>query len=389
MPTTYDVIVLGGGTMGSAAAWELGKRGARALVLEQFAHIHPFGAHGGQTRVIRHAYAEGEEYVPLVRRADDLWQALEEESGRRILVRCGGLELAAPGFTHASAARRSAEAQGLPHETISAEEANRRWPAVRVPADWDVLYSPQAGFLLTEPALRAMGEGARRRGVVIREHEPVTGWEVDGEGITVRTEQGTYRADRLIVTAGAWSGRLLEHLGLPLTVLRKVLWWLAVEDPAPFAPERFPVFIADSPLGEIYGFPIFERPGLKIADHAGGDPTLPDAVDRTVREGESANVAALAQQLFPLATAHVLESVVCLYTNTPDHDFVVDRYPGEERVVLGAGFSGHGFKFATAVGELLVQLALDPGAETLPRLSPRRFSAHVGVAGATGGAAPR
>jgi glycine/D-amino acid oxidase-like deaminating enzyme len=169
--TSYDAIVLGGGTMGSAAAWELGKRGLRALVLEQFGHVHGLGAHGGKTRIIRHAYAEGAEYVPLVQRADELWLDLERESRRRILVRCGGLELAAPGFTHAANARRSAEAHGLPFERLTPAEATRRWPAVRVPDDWDAFFSPQAGFLLTEPALQAMADGARQRGVEIREHE--------------------------------------------------------------------------------------------------------------------------------------------------------------------------------------------------------------------------
>lgn len=372
--TTFEVIVLGGGTMGTAAAWELGKRGVRALVLEQFGHVHALGAHGGKTRIIRHAYAEGAEYVPLVQRADELWLELEEEAGVRVLVRCGGLELAAPGFGHAENARRSAERHGLPHETMTPAEASRRWPAVRVPDGWDVLFSPQAGFLLTEPALHSLGDGARRRGVEIRTDEPVRGWSSDGEGVAVRTDRATYRADRLIVTAGAWSSPMLAGLGLPLTVLRKVLWWLAVADAAPFAPDRFPVFIADSALGEIYGFPIWEHAGLKIADHAGGEPTSPDAVERAVGDEEGGNVVALARQLFPLATERVVESTVCLYTMTPDHDFVVDRYPGQERVVIGAGFSGHGFKFATAVGELLVRLALEPGAETLPRLALGRFA---------------
>jgi len=372
--TSYDVIVLGGGTMGTAAAWELGKRGVRALILEQFEHVHDRGAHGGKTRIIRHAYAEGPEYVPLVERADDLWQALEAESGRRILVRCGGLELAAPGYAHAASARRSAEVHGLPHETLSPAEATRRWPAVAVPEDWDVLFSPQAGFLLTEPALEAMADGARRRGVAIQTLEPARSWSTAGGGVEVRTDRATYRAERLIVAAGAWSGPLLAELGLPLTVLRKVLWWLAVEDPVPFAPDRFPVFITDSDSGEIYGFPIFEHSGLKIADHGGGDPTSPDAVDRRVREEEKGNVVALARRLFPLATDRVLESAVCLYTMTPDHDFVIDRHPEHRRVVLGAGFSGHGFKFATAVGELLVSLAMDDRAETLPRLSLARFA---------------
>ena len=371
----YDVIVLGGGTMGSAAAWELGKRGAHALVLEQFRHVHDRGEHGGKTRIIRHAYAEGPEYVPLVQRADALWLVLEAESGQRILVRTGGLELAAPGYTHARDARESADRHGLPYEWLSPAEANRRWPGIRVPDGWDVLFSPQAGFLLTEPALRSLAAAARRLGVEVREEEPARAWGATASGAWVRTDQGTYHADRLIVTAGSWAGQLLADLGLPLTVLRKVLFWLAVDDPTPYAPERFPIFITDSELGSIYGFPICEHPRLKIANHSGGDPTTPETVDRTVRDGEQADVVALARHVLPGVTDRVLESAVCLYTMTPDTDFVVDRHPAWPQVVIGAWFSGHGFKFATAIGEHLVALALDPAARPYPRLALDRFGA--------------
>ncbi|MBA2519670.1 MAG: N-methyl-L-tryptophan oxidase [Chloroflexia bacterium] len=369
----YDVIVIGGGTMGTAAAWELGKRGVRSLVLEQFNHIHPFGAHGGRTRVIRHAYAEGPEYVPLVQRADRLWLQLEEESGERILMRTGGLELAAPGFGHARSARASADRHGLPYEWLTPDEGRRRWPMVSIPDDWDVMFSPQAGYLYTDAALRTMAASARNRGVDIHEQEPVLGWESSDTGVAVTTTRGTYRADRLIITAGAWSSEVLADLGLPLHILRKSLWWFDVEDPALFAPDRFPVFVADSDIGEIYGFPIDDYPGLKVADHSGGDRTTPHSVERTVRVDEAANVASMVKRLFPTATDRIREQAVCLYTMTPDGDFIMDRHPTVPGVVFGAGFSGHGFKFTTAVGEHLVALALDPAHEPIPRLALNRF----------------
>ncbi|MDP9366600.1 MAG: N-methyl-L-tryptophan oxidase [Chloroflexota bacterium] len=371
--THYDVIVLGGGTMGSAAAWSLAKRGARTLVLEQFSHVHPFGSHGGRTRVIRHAYAESPAYVPLVQRADDLWLELEHLAGEKILHRTGGLELAAPGYRHARAARESAQLHGLPHEWLTPQEANRRWDAVNVPEDWDVLFSPQAGFLLNEPALRSLARFAVRLGAELHEHEPARDWGATADEVWVRTDRETYRADRLVVTAGAWAASLLADLGLPLTVLRKVLFWLAVEDPAPLALGRFPVFIVDSDAGEIYGFPIHDHPGLKIAEHSGGQPTDPNTVDRTVRDEEKQSVVALSGRIFRGVTDRVLESTVCLYTMTPDTDFVVDRHPASPRVVLGAGFSGHGFKFATSVGELLAALALDEATEPYPHLALSRF----------------
>jgi len=372
--THYPVIVLGGGTMGSGAAWELGKRGVPALVLEQFDHVHALGSHGGQTRIIRHAYAESPAYVPIVRRADDLWVALEAETGTRVLHRTGCLDLAAPGYDHARAARRSAEAWGVPFDWLAGAEVRRRFPGWAVPDAWEACFDPRAGFLEVEPALRALGAAARDRGVTIREREPARSWRVDGDGVVVETDQGTYSGDRLIVTAGAWAGTMLGELGLPLTVLRKTVWWFGLRDPAPYDEARFPVWIAASDAGELYGFPLAcGEVGLKVAEHSGGQPTDPATVDREARDEEAAPVYAAASRLMPSLTPTITRRAVCLYTMTPDTDFVVDRHPEQPQVVLGAGFSGHGFKFAPAIGEHLVALALDGGAEAYPHLGLRRL----------------
>ncbi len=244
-----------------------------------------------------------------------------------------------------------------------------------MPDDWSALYSAEAGFVLTEPAIRGMATEAKRLGVEIHEGEPVLGWDATADGCEVRTGQGTYRADRLIITAGAWAGPLVAPLRAEIEVLRKVLYWLEVAEPERYAPDRFPVFISDSDAGDIYGFPVFGRPGLKIADHGGGEPTTAEAVDRTVRPGEETSVVALAQHLFEGVSGRVLESAVCLYAMSPDGHFVLDRLPDNERVVVGAGFSGHGFKFATAVGEHLVDLTLNPETRPLPILSINRLPA--------------
>ncbi len=364
-----DAIVLGGGTMGSAAAWELGKRGRSAIVFEQFQHVHDMGAHGGDTRVFRHAYAESPDYVPLIRRADALWMELEAESGERILERCGGLELAAPGFDHARSARISADEHDIPYEWLDAGEARARWPMIAIPDGWDVLFSPVSGLVRTIPALRTMMAGARARGVELRQHEAVTAWGADDSGAWVETAEGRYSADRLYITAGPWATRALAAMGLPLHVRRKTLWWLGVDHPATFSPERFPVFIADSGSGEIYGFPVMDQFGLKIADHSGGDPCDPDTVDRTARDDEAAHVVAAAKSLFPSVNGRVQRSAVCLYTMTPDTHFIIDRMPGHPNVVIGCGFSGHGFKFAPAIGEHLVELGEDSEARPIPILA--------------------
>jgi sarcosine oxidase len=372
-PRYFDVIVLGGGTMGTAAAWALSKRGLQTLVLEQFRHIHDQGSHGGETRVIRHAYAESPEYVPLVRRADQLWQELEAATGEQVLVRCGGLELAAPSFAHARAARASADEHGLTYEWLAPSEVISRWPAFEVPDDWDALYSPDSGFLLTVPALRAMANVARTLGATIVEETPAVGWGATANAVWIETPIARYEAGALIVTAGAWSTRALADLDLPIQILRKTLWWQEVDDPRRFEPERFPVFITDSPAGEIYGFPVYGIPGLKIANHAGGQVVDPETVERSTRPGENANCLELAARVLPGVGSRVVKSAVCLYGMTPDTDFIVDRHPAFAQVAIGAGFSGHGFKFAPAIGELLAELVVDPGTETIPRLRLSRF----------------
>jgi monomeric sarcosine oxidase len=375
----FDVIVLGGGTMGTAAAWALGKRGLKTLLLEQFHHVHDQGSHGGETRVIRHAYAESPEYVPLVRRADQLWQELQASVGEQVLVRCGGLELAAPGFAHARAARASADAHGLSYEWLTPEEVVSRWPAFRVPEDWDALYSPDSGFLLTEGALRRMADAARALGATILEQTQAVGWGAELEHVWVDTPVDRYEADALIVTAGAWATKSIADLDLPIQLLRKTLWWQEVVDPRQFEPERFPVFITDSPAGEIYGFPVYGAPALKIANHAGGELVDLETVDRSTRPGENRDCLELAAQVLPGVTSRVMKSAVCLYAMTPDTDFIVDRHPLLPRVAIGAGFSGHGFKFAPAIGELLTELIVDPVAESIPRLQLSRFD-RAGVA---------
>ena len=373
-PRHFDVIVLGGGTMGTAAAWALGKRGVRTLVLEQFRHIHDQGSHGGETRVIRHAYAESPEYVPLVRRADQLWQELEATTGAKVLVRCGGLELAAPGFAHALAARASADEHGLSYEWLRPDDVVSRWPAFRVPEDWDALFSPDSGFLLTMPALKGMADAARALGATIMEETPVVAWGAAPGAVWVESAVARYEAGALIVTAGAWSTRMLAELDLPMHVRRKTLWWQAVEDPRQFEPERFPVFITDSPAGEIYGFPIYGIPGLKIANHAGGQVVDLETVDRSTKRGENRDCLELAARVLPAVKSHVVKSAVCLYAMTPDTDFIVDRHPEFPHVAIGAGFSGHGFKFAPAIGEILAELVTDPGVETVSRLRMSRFA---------------
>lgn len=357
---TWDVIVLGGGTMGTAAAWALSKQGASVLVLEQFGHIHTLGSHGGGTRIFRHAYAEGPNYVPLMFRADDLWCALQDELGTDIVHRVGILEMDAPGYDHAKRARDAAKQHGIDFEWLDADEINRRWPGFSPPDDWEGGYSPIAGFLDVEAGLSGLAAIAMRRDVTFHTEEPVISWSASSSGVEVETASGRYSAGTLIVTAGAWTGEILADLGLPLEVVRKQLFWLDIDRPALFQPEVFPVFATASDIGEVYGFPIFRRPGLKIAEHRGGEPTTPRTIDRVARNEEAQSCIDLAATAMQGVSRRVLIGSICMYTRTPDDHFIVDRHPIIPNVVLAAGFSGHGFKFTPAIGEQLANLALDP-----------------------------
>jgi monomeric sarcosine oxidase len=371
---TWDVIILGGGTMGTAAAWALSTQGVSVLVLEQYGHIHSMGSHGGGTRMFRHAYAEGYEYVPLMFHADDLWVALETELGTHIVHRVGILEMDAPGFDHAKRARISAEKNGIEFEWIDAAEIRKRWPAINPPDSWEGGYSPRAGFLDIEAGLAGLAAIAKRGDVTFRTEELVLSWSSDAGGVEVVTDQGLYSGGKLIVTAGSWAGTMLAELDLPLTVVRKMNFWIDVDRPALFQAGTFPAFATASDIGEIYGFPIFRRPGIKMADHLGGEATTPQTVDRVARDEEAQSCIDLASLAMNGVSDRVLHGVVCMYTRTPDEHFIVDRHPTAPNVVLAAGFSGHGFKFTPAIGEQLADLTLDPAAEPFDLFRIDRFA---------------
>jgi len=376
-----DIIVVGGGTMGTAAGWALARGGHDVVVLERFDHVHGMGSHGGKTRIIRHAYAEGADYVPLVQRADLLWQELEAATASHFLTRTGCLDIAAPGMGQARAARESALRHNLPFEWLTGADVNRRWPAWRLPDDWEVCYSPDAGFLEVEPAMRAMAKELTRHGGVLLPHHQVVDSGRGAESVWAATPDTRYEGERLIYATGSYSIEVLNALDLPLDVRRKPVFWFNVADHSLYEPDRFPVFIAETPEGEFYGLPTHGEPGIKAGVHSGGRLVRwdeLDVVDREIHaEDYQDDLAPFVSRYLEGVSGELVASTVCLYTMTPDEHFLIDRHPEDERIVFGTGFSGHGFKFAPVIGEHLAALALDPTAQPYPDFALGRFVGSV------------
>ncbi|MGI9040674.1 MAG: N-methyl-L-tryptophan oxidase [Gemmatimonadales bacterium] len=356
---SYDVVVAGLGAMGSATAFHLARRGARVLGLDHFAPPHPWGSSHGRSRIIREAYFESPVYVPLVQRAYELWRELEQLSGRAILRQTGGLMFGPRDGIVVPGALESARRHALPHEQLSAGDMHQRFPGIHPPAGMVGVWEPRAGYLVPEAAVEAHLALAAREGAALHPSEPVLGWRASAGSVRVDTALGTYQARRLVLAAGPWMGQLVAELALPLSVERMVLYWFR---PAAglglFAPERFPVFIGEYAPGRIwYGIPDTGH-GVKVALHDHGELADPDDLRREVGPEEVACIRALVRAMLPAADGHLADTAVCMYTNTPDRHFILDTHPGHPEVLIASPCSGHGFKFSSAIGELLADLAL-------------------------------
>lgn len=363
MGDRYDAIVIGLGGMGSASAFHLARRGKRVLGLEQFDLLHELGSSHGLTRIIRLAYHEHPSYVPLLRRAYELWHDLEADAGERLLVRTGSLEGGPEDGSTFRGALEAAELHDLPHEVLDAREMRRRYPAYAgFEGSTRVVYQPDGGFLLAERTILAHVRGALASGAELRFREPVLGWEPVGDGVRVVTARGSHEADRLVICAGAWARSLvpsLERLAVPE---RQVLAWLQPTDVDLFAPERFPVFLIDVEEGNYYGFPVHDVPGFKFGRyHHLAEPMDPSDVDRSVRPDDEAVLRSFAERYFPDGAGPTVMLKACIFTNSPDEHFLLDTLPDAPQVALFAGESGHGYKFASVAGEILADLAIDGG----------------------------
>ncbi len=354
---TVDVAVIGLGATGSAALHHLAWRGLRVVGIEQFAPGHDRGSSHGETRIIRLGYFEHPSYVPLVRAAMALWQALEAESGRALLHVTGILEMGAPEGTLVAGTLRSAQTHGLRHEVLDAAQVMRRFPAFRLPPAFVGVFQPDGDILAAEPAVEAQLALARAAGAEVRTNEPVRAIEPAGGGVRVVTDRGIMVAGQAVVAAGPWIQQLLPGLSVPIRVTRQVVGWFAPSAPAPFARARCPVFMIENRDGIFYGFPTGPRPGVKFAKHHHADEAIdPAGTPRPMDERDEAVLRAALAAHVPSADGALLGAQTCRYTMTPDGDFIVDRLPGAPALIVASPCSGHGFKFAPVIGEIIADL---------------------------------
>jgi sarcosine oxidase len=356
--TVYDAIVVGVGGMGSAACYHLARRGLRTLGLEQFDIPHAMGSSHGVTRIIRLAYYEHPLYIPLLLRAFALWDELERGSGRHLLEVTGTVDASGPDEIVFVESLASCRAFDLAHEVLTSAELTARYPGYRLPPGHMALFQPDGGFLLPEPCISAHVTGALAAGADIRARERVLDWQPTSDGVRVTTERGIYEGGRLILAAGAWMASLVPALADLVRPERQVLGWFAPLDPALFTPERFPVFNLLVPEGRYYGFPQYDVPGFKIGlYHHLEEQVDPDDFSREAGIADEGPLRLATARYFPAANGPTMALRTCLFTNTPDEHFILDMLPGYPQVIVASPCSGHGFKFASVIGEILADLA--------------------------------
>lgn len=376
--TNYDVAVIGLGAAGSAALHALARRGLRVVGIERFPPGHDRGSSHGESRIIRLGYFEHPSYVPLVRAAYDLWRELEHAAGQMLMRITGIVEIGPPDSAVVAGTLMASRQHGLPHQVLDAAETMRRFPAFRVPDHYVGVFQPDGGHLAVERSIAAQLALAKAAGAELRIGEAVRAIRAQTGGVTIETDRGSIGAGTAIVSAGAWVKTLLPELPAEIHVTRQVQAWFEPVDAAPFADDKFPVFLIETPHGQHYGFPPNDRGLVKIAKHhASNEPVDPDRVNRDVAIEDEASIRGLLASHIPAANGRIVNASTCLYTVTPDHDFLIDRLPGAPNVIVASPCSGHGFKFAPVIGEILAELATTGTTQhDISRFSLARFGAR-------------
>ena len=363
MSNHYDAIVIGVGAMGSATLYQLAKRGFKVFGIEQFDIPHDMGSSHGLTRIIRLAYYEDPSYVPLLRRAYELWDDLERESGQKLFYQTGSIDMGPEESEVFSGSLQSCIEHDLEHEVLYGKSLNQRFPGYRMPSETMAVFQPQGGLLVPEDCIVAHANIAKQHGATLHTQERVQGWDkLADDRIQVTTDQATYTAEKLVICGGAWAYKLLPQLAEKTVPERQVLIWLETKKPDWFTLDRFPVWNAIVEEGRYYGFPEFnptgQTPGMKYGRYHHRDETCdPDSLDRNPNDEDEALLRAFGEKYFPDGAGNTLDMKTCMFTNTSDEHWILDTLPDIPQVSVSAGFSGHGFKMASVVGEIMADLA--------------------------------
>ena len=362
MEKHYDVIIVGAGSMGMAAGYYLSKKGVRTLMIDAFDPPHANGSHSGDTRLIRHACGEGFDYVPLAMRAQKLWDDLQKETTETIFRKTGVLTYGPPQSSFVSQAIEGGRAYDLNIETLSADEINQRWAGISVDDDHVGCYEPDAGVLFSENCIRTFRRLALENGAELKVNAPVQKIDVHENSTRVSTHDASYTSDKLIISGGAWNKRLLDDLGLNLrlTPSRRVIAWFNSDD-ALYRADNFPGFFADLTDSVYYGFPCIDGAGLKVGRYDNGDDMDPEYMNREfgAYDKDEGDLRHFLDAQMKEANGRLNVGKVCIFTNTPDEHFIIDKHPDHPHVAIAAGFSGHGYKFSSVVGEILGDLVTE------------------------------
>ena len=360
----YDAIVAGVGGMGSATIYHLARRRWKVLGLDRYSIPHEMGSSHGFTRMIRLAYHEHPSYVPLLRRAYELWRVLEREAGRRLLHITGSLDAGPPTSQVFGGSLESCRLHDLPHQVLTSPELTARFPALRLPPETMAVLQPDGGFLEPEACIVSHAALATTHGASVCQNESIVAWEPAGNGVRVVTDRQKYEAARLVICVGAWAAKLVPELAGLVVPERQVLGWFDPTYPELFASDRLPVFVARVNEGGYYGFPMFGDGGFKIGRyHHLGETVDPDCIDRQSHPADEAVLRTFVERYTAAGPAVTRGLKVCMFANTRDEHFILDHHPGCPGVSIAAGFSGHGFKFCSVVGEVMADL-VEHGATT-------------------------
>lgn len=356
--THFDAIVIGVGGMGSSTVYHLARRGLKVLGLERYDIPNEMGSSHGVTRMIRLAYHEHPSYVPLMQRAYELWHQLENEAGERLLITTGSIRGGTEDSSIFRGSKEACDIHHLPYEVLEGPEINQRFPGYQLPEDVLAVYQADGGFLLSERCIVAYVSGALELGAEVHGREQVLNWEPWGDGIKVQTDKDNYTAESLVICAGSWVYKLVPDLAEYAVPERQVLAWFQPNQPKLFQPQTFPVWGLEMDEGRFYGFPSYGIPGFKVGRyHHLNEQVDPDTMDREPNAYDEEVLRDFTRRYFPDAAGPILSLKTCLFTNTPDEHFILDRLPDYPQVCIAAGFSGHGFKFCSVVGEIMADLS--------------------------------